>query len=86
MPVHKKYSITSVNSVALGSTTLGATKSSLVSQFDDTKGEEKDYFYFERPGGDEKSALHSDLREPDHSMDISPIMGKRLRQGSINEL
>ena len=58
MPIQKKYSLTSLNSVVLGSTTLGGgTKDSIVSHFDEVNGEEKEYFYFERPEGDTEKSI-----------------------------
>jgi hypothetical protein len=75
VPLQQKYSMTSVNSIALVSTTLDPTKNSsgVVSKFNEKLGEEKHYFFFERPGGDEEK--------------LSNKSGKvGLRKKKLNEL
>lgn len=64
LPLDQKYSITSINSVTLASTALAQTKNgSVISQFNEEKGEEEKYFVFQRPCGDYDKVIRLGFEE-----------------------
>lgn len=91
---NKKYSMTSVNSVTLESTNFALTKnSSMISQFDEEKGEIKEYFYFMRPCGDEdkdisfsleKKKLH-DEQDLLKNSELSKMIEAQMIEGDIKK-
>ena len=87
MPISNKYSITSLNSIMIGSSTnISATKnSSVLSKFDYQRRENIDYVYFERPEGDtEKSISMGFSKGPSSGFEYG---GGQVRQErSLNEL